>query len=343
MIMKNQSVRTICCNPSVYENFTKPNTLEFNNSLNTKDCLLKGEFPQYKRDCISPCNMALLSIMSKLYHVPIENCLLANSGVALATMLSLSNRFNRILVFKSTYCEMVSAYNSNNKVITFDENFTDFQNNDLVCFESIAVPECIQYDYAKIVKRAKNAKAFVCIDNTIKTWYRTTLKQYDPDFIIESMSKFGNGLNSSLIGFIYSKDTNFLGNLCYLKQVLGFYAHEFDIYLTLCNIQTMPLRLDQIKKTSIKVEDLLNTFDLRYASYSDSGIFLFDIPENMTNTDVANLFSSFNVIKSADTFGAPFTAASFWQSLHKIRISVGLEEFNDLVDDIVKLSKALST
>lgn len=337
--MKNN---TICCNPVVYRNIAKPNTLDLNNSFATKEELLNNQYPMYKRDGTSNCYEALVSVISRLYDVPSENCMLVNSGVAAANMLSLSKRFKRILLFKNTYVEMKEAYGICNEVLTFDENFKDFHKDDLVCFETISVPDCEEYDYKTIAKKAHKAGAFVCVDNTVKTWYWDWCQGYEPDFIIESLSKLSNGLNASLLGFLYCKDNTFLEQLHDLIRTLGFYANEFDLYLTLCNLQTAPLRMQRISKTSSEIGFMLQEVCDNFKSFDLSGLFFFDIPKSITRENVSKLFASFDVIQAADTFGTSFTVASHWKNLNKIRISIGLEDKNDLIEDFMKIVNFIS-
>lgn len=338
---KRLKIDTKLVSPSVYMEVGDPNTIELNNSYSSYYAYDNGNNPHYKRENGMLNYRTLLKVVSSVYNVNVDNCALFSSGVGVASMISASKIFNRILVLKGTYPEMTSAwgYGGNSQII--DETYSDFQKDDLLCFETIEIPSCKVKDYTYLIERAKSCGAKICVDNTIPTWINNDCKKYDADFIIESLSKFGNGMNTSLIGFLYCKSLENKEKIVYQNRVYGFYPHPFDCYLTQLGMETFSLRMNKIKENTQKIIECINKFHIKenidYTCHIESGIIF------IKSKNPEFKMPKLSIIQHADTFGAPFTVTKAWLNdkniVEQIRISVGLENFEDILVDILHIIK----
>lgn len=335
--------RTKLCNPEIYSKLS-PNIVDINASW---EMPIENDNKLFYRRCFNSNGEILTNIMASLYQVPAKNCLVFSSCIGIACTISATKQFKRILVIKTTYPEMIYAYGSHRTPIEIDEDFDDFREGDLLCFDTVELENCKVTDYKSLVDRAHKAHAKVCIDNTVATWYNNTCKYYDPDITMESLSKFANGLNNAILGWVYCKDPDDYQMLKIKYGTLGFAPHPVDCYLTICNLQTMDFRLNQIAKTSNRIVNKLNELNIikerDYYCYEPTGIFMFKV--NDKNALDKLWKTELNYIRRAVTFGAGFTTidmGEIFKDENLIRVSIGLEDFDDLWPDLKNVLKTLN-
>lgn len=235
---------TVAVSPDVYLNEIDSNTVSLNNSFHNK--LKSCEFSEfaYKRD-ISKNELALGNVVKQLYSQNNGSkkidIMFASSGVAIASSISLSKQFKNIYYFYGTYPEMINAYNSIGNACLLDDNIK-IDANDLICIESYSVPSCKSNHeiIRKFVKNAHDAGAFILVDNTCETSFNYNPFDDNVDFVLESISKLSNGMNSSLLGALLCNDRDkckeLFKNIKDTKRFCGFYANPVDIYLCQCGI-----------------------------------------------------------------------------------------------------------
>ena len=330
-------LRTKLCNPEIYGRFT-PNLIDMNNSW---ICPIQEKGKLFYRRGFSTSSEILNEIVASVHDVPSANCLVFSSCIGIACVLSAVYNWTRILVVKGTYIEMQFAYGAYNSVELIESDFVDFKKDDLVCFDTVNLTNCKVNDYRDLVKRAQKVGAKVCVDNTVPTWYNLDCKEYNPDYLIESLSKFCNGMNNSILGWVYCKsvcDKEMLENKF---GTYGFAPHPVDCFLTTCGLQTFDFRMEQIKNTSKLIDAKLKEIlipEIDYTCYVPSGIFMIKIPKHKNKDDLWKL--DFKVMRKAVTFGAGFTAIDMGEMAegrNSIRISIGLEDFQDIFPDMIIL------
>jgi cystathionine beta-lyase/cystathionine gamma-synthase len=332
-------IRTKLCNPEIYTKFA-PNTIDIGDSWL---CPMQEKGKLFYRRGFSTNAEILNNILASVYEVPADNCLVFSSCIGIACVLSAIYNWTRILVVKGTHAEMSYGYAAYNGIVEIDPTFTDFNKNDLVCFDTVNLTTCEVNMYEELVNKARMAGAKICIDNTVASWYNEDCKKYAPDYIIESLSKFNNGMNNAILGWVYCKDLHDRDMLGNKYATYGFAPHPMDCFLTVCNLQTFDFRMQQIKHTSKIMDDWLITMkktqpNIKYNSYIPSGIFMFSIPVDKCKQDLWKL--NFTVIRKAITFGAGFTTIDMGEITEDeslIRISIGLEDWEDLRQDIMTL------
>lgn len=335
-------LRTKLCNPKIYDRFA-PNTIDIGDSWL---CPMQEKGKLFYRRGFSTNAEILNNIVASVYEVPADNCLVFSSCIGIACVLSAIYNWTRILVVKGTHAEMSYGYSAYNGIEIIHKDFSDFKKNDLVCFDTVNLTTCEANDYEELAKRAQNAGAKICIDNTVASWYNEDCKRYNADYIIESLSKFNNGMNNAILGWVYCKDLRDRDMLENKYATYGFAPHPMDCFLTVCNLQTFDFRINQIKNTSEKLKAYLKERGLElgvdFNCYTPSGIFMFKIPTNRSKEDLWNL--DFSTIRKAVTFGAGFTTIDMGEITEGedlVRISIGLEDFEDIVSDVELLSSYL--
>lgn len=336
---------TILVTPEVYNNILNPNTITLNNSFIKKENLLTHSQLKYKRGNSTENYLILTKILGKLYNCKDYNelTLIVNSGVSIATLLALTNMFNKIWYYENTYPEMIEAYNVNNNAYPLI-NFNDISENDLVCIETHKLPSCdsnfLIINTLESFIHSKNA--YLLIDNSFITGYTyNPLIESKADFCIESLSKSACGYNTSLLGTLIGKDTNnirkIIGKCKDLKRVLGFYPHPIDCYLTQLGLETLSLRLNKIKETTTYITAKLKNINIKYNTILEAGLIF--IP--FVHTFELKNITSIPIFQFGDTFGVNFSLITYWPLHNCLRISIGLENKDDLLDSLLTIKDYL--
>ena len=232
---------------------------------------------------------------------------------------------------------MQTAYNALNTAVIVDKNFKDFRKGDLLCIETVNVPDCTPINKT-LIKRAKEKGCHICVDNSVKCVINQNKFDFEPDYILESLSKFVNGFNTSLIGFLYCKNRKLQRKILTTKQRLGFQTNARDTFLTCCGLQTLNLRMKKIQETAKKVKAFLKKENVVFTCIEDSGLFYIKVLPNLERDYVYNTILSCTCIQLVCSFGLTFTACDHYRdNFNLIRISLGLEDFDDLLPDLLRL------
>lgn len=333
------NIYTKLCSPSIYKKIISPNTLNLNNSFRDT---FKDEMPIYKRGNFHVNNVMLQRILGSLYGIDTEqfpgHVALTSSGVSLATIFAASQKFNRIL-YDTIYPEMIESFSVFNNAFKF-ESISQIEKGDLVCIESYQLPECIdnKNKIKMISEYAHYKNAYVLVDNSCLTGVNWNPFSADADFCIESLAKNTCGFNNSLVGLLAVNPHRCIDNDISIKlldsiRFFGFYPNPIDCYLISLGIQTLPMRLERIKNTTKLISNELNKFDdIKFNSAPELGLIF--IEHNGVSVDK---FNQMKIIQSAGVFGVNYTIIDIMEKINYIRISVGLESFDDLIDDIMML------
>lgn len=332
---------TILVSPDVYSEFIKPNTIDLNNSHSTILEVEEGRGFTYKRDHEVNNRIALTKVLSEAYGRDIETTLITNSGISIATLLASTDYFNKIFYYKSTYPEMIHAFNFLGKAQEFTK-MSDVHQNDLVCIESCRIPDGIdQQELIEVLTEQIHERgAYICVDNSCYNFYNYNPFKVGADIVIESLSKLCCGYNTSLLGVILIADHlkemfSEVRNNC---RFYGFHPHPVDCYLTLLGAQTLPLRLEKIQSNTNKIVDYLKANDISYRVNKLGGVIFVKLKDvNNRETFIKDL----KVFQKGDSFGTNFSLFSCFDKDYKIRLVIGLEDPEDLIDALSKVIKYL--
>ena len=120
--------------------------------------------------------------------------------------------------------------------------------------------ECL--DIEVLCKIARQNNLLVTVDNTFATPYLQQPFRYGADFIFHSTTKFLNGHGTSIGGVLVGKDVEFMNTKAARTcKLLGGVSSPFDAFLLIQGIKTLELRMDQHSENAKKVAEFLSSHD----------------------------------------------------------------------------------
>lgn len=317
-------------------------------------------------------NILLENKMLKLYGKKVSSigelrdsreysCRILSSGMqALISMFFIFSPFRnkkfKVLVAQDFYFEFVEYVNKFNEL---NIEFVDMDSeqdlidkiDDSVCLffiEPAPAPFFKKRDMKKICTLVHTINPFIqiVVDNTVLTPYYYNPFDDGADICIDSLSKYING-HGDVIGGSIVLPTVLLKGVCFSDlNLIGTKLDPFSSYLVNRGIKTFPIRMNKITLNACGVYDYLislefiellgGKIDVRYAGVC--GVICFSLGNDLSH----QLFvESLRFIQKGCTFGTESTLCDFctrsflsekWASF--IRISVGLEELDLILDDI---------
>lgn len=250
------------------------------------------------------------------------------------------------------------------------------ENTKMVWIESPMNPSMTILDIRAIAKivHAKS-KAFLVVDNTFLTPYFQRPLELGADLVAYSISKFIGGHSDIIGGSIATNDDALYEKLKSYQIAIGLTCSPFDSYLINRSLKTLPVRMEKHFENSYAVAKYLQQHEkiekvnnpaleshdgFKVAiqqSYGHSGIFSFIIKE-ATLEKSQKFFKSLKLITVGESLGGTETLASYpWKMTHKylsekeridsgvtcglIRISVGLEDIRDILEDLENALKEI--
>ena len=116
----------------------------------------------------------------------------------------------------------------------------------LLYLETPANPTIQCVDIAELTSLAKRNNLTVAVDNTFATPYLQQPFKYDVDFVFHSTTKFLNGHGTAIGGVIVGKDLEFMnGRMEKVHRLLGGNSNPFDAFLLTQGIKTLELRMER--------------------------------------------------------------------------------------------------
>lgn len=208
----------------------------------------------------------------------------------------------------------------------------------------------------------------ICVvDNTFMTPIFQNPLDLGADLVLHSCSKYLNGHSDLISGVVISKNVYFYDKLLWWANTLGITSNAFDSYQLLRGIRTLVPRVYQQQRNATDIvnfclsQPMIKTLyypglpthsDHKIACQQQSGfgsIFSFEL-EGSENT-LCKFLQSLQLFTLAESFGgvesliahpATMTHAAMSENARNIagisnmllRVSVGLENSNDLIDDL---------
>jgi len=249
----------------------------------------------------------------------------------------------------------------------------------LIWLETPTNPTLKISDIQAIAKIAKSQNCLLCVDNTFASPALQQPLLLGADIVVHSATKYLGGHSDLIAGILVTKDAELGAQVKFLQNACGAILSPFDSWLVIRGIETLHLRVkqhcinaqiiaeylqDHPAVDKVYYPGLKNHVNHQVAAKQASGfggIVSFSLKEDTTeaatqfatSTKLFKLAESLGGIKSLLSHPATMThktipaekrqAAGVVDSL--IRLSVGLEEADDLVKDIeqalacIKISK----
>jgi cystathionine gamma-lyase len=246
-------------------------------------------------------------------------------------------------------------------------------NTRMIWVESPSNPLLKIVDFEAIVELARARKILVVADNTFATPCLQRPIEYGVDIVMHSATKFLNGHSDMVGGIAVTADAELAERLAYLSNAIGAIAGPFDSFLALRGVKTLDVRMERHSSNALAVASWLERdpriarviypglpshpqYELAMRQMSGfGGIVTFFIEGDLERARgflercrVFALAESLGGVESLVDHPAIMTHASVPARQREelgiddrlIRLSVGIEDINDLLADI---EQALST
>jgi len=222
-------------------------------------------------------------------------------------------------------------------------------------------------DLKGVVAVARQHGALVVVDNTFATPYAQRPLEFGADIVMHSATKFINGHSDMVGGIVLTADDALAEQLAYLQNSIGSVAGPFDSFLALRGVKTLDIRMQRHCESALRIAEWLEQDDrvesVLYpglashpqhelaAAQMDAfgGIVTFFIKGDINDArsflercEVFALAESLGGVESLVDHPGIMTHASVPDaeraalgiSDQLIRLSVGIEAVDDLIDDI---------
>ena len=238
----------------------------------------------------------------------------------------------------------------------------------IVYAESPANPNMRIIDIKALAKITENTQAKLIIDNTYCTPYLQRPIELGADLVVHSATKYLGGHGDLIAGFVIG-DTETLENIRYfgLKDMTGSVISAMDINLILRGLKTLHVRMDRHCSNAMKVATYLNEhemvkqvyypglksfkhYDLAQRQMSKpGGMIAFELKgdRELGEAFVNQLQMILCAVSLGDTETLIQHPASMTHSTYSddelaehlispslLRLSVGLEGINDIIEDL---------
>lgn len=246
----------------------------------------------------------------------------------------------------------------------------------LVWIESPTNPTLKISDISEIAKIAHENNALLCVDNTFASPVAQKPIELGADIVLHSATKYLAGHSDLIAGIVVTKTEELGAKLKFIQNASGGILAPFDSWLVIRGIETLVLRVEKHSSNAQKIAEFLQTQNLVKNVYYPGlpnhknhkiavkqqkyfgGIVTFDLliddkeiaTEIVKNTRFFKLAESLGGVKSLICLPCEMThkatpkevryAAGVTDSL--IRLSVGLEDVVDLIEDLKSAFAAIS-
>jgi cystathionine gamma-synthase len=235
----------------------------------------------------------------------------------------------------------------------------------LVWIESPTNPLLNIVDIAAVAEATHAAGALLVVDNTFATPYLQTPLDLGADIVVHSTTKYIGGHSDVIGGFAATNDPTIAERLRFLQKSLGAVPGPFDAWLVLRGVKTLAVRMDRHCANARQVAAFLlehpRVHDVYYPGLAEhpghelaakqmrdfGGMVSFTLETEqealdvVARTEIWTLAESLGGVESliehpyrmthAATSSGPFASPT-----NLVRLSVGIESAQDLVDDLAR-------
>jgi cystathionine beta-lyase/cystathionine gamma-synthase len=223
-------------------------------------------------------------------------------------------------------------------------------------------------DIAAVASIAKEAKALLCVDNTFASPYLQNPLDLGADIVMHSATKYLGGHSDVIQGALMMNDTALRDQLYFIQKSCGAVPGPQDCFLVLRGIKTLHVRMQRHCENGEKIAQFLRQHPkvarVYWCGFEDhpnhdiakkqmrgfGGMMSFELKDDsmdavkkvMTSTKIFALAESLGGVESLINHPATMTHASIPReeriknglSDSLIRLSVGIEDVDDLVEDL---------
>jgi cystathionine gamma-lyase len=262
---------------------------------------------------------------------------------------------------KSRFIDMYTAANVENEISPATK---------LIWIETPTNPMLNIVDIAAVCAIARKHGIMTCVDNTFASPYLQNPLDLGADIVLHSATKYIGGHSDVVHGALIVKDAELAQRLHFLQNACGAVPGPQDCFLILRGIKTLHLRVQRACENAAVIAQFLaehpkvgKVYWPGFAMHPGHGIakkqmrmfgamVSFDLKNNsledatkvMSNTELFTLAESLGGVESLIGHPASMTHASIPREARLkvgltdslIRLSVGVEDVDDLVEDLEK-------
>lgn len=252
------------------------------------------------------------------------------------------------------------------------ENVREFESQILpdtkaIFIESPANPLLTITDLRAVSEVAHKHNLLVIVDNTFMTPYLQRPIDLGADIVVYSATKYLGGHSDVVAGLAVVANNELKERIAFLQNSIGAVLPPFDSYLITRGLKTLGVRLDRHTENAQVIAEYLSkhkavskiyypglTSDPGYAinkSQAKNGGAMLSFELDEEHYDYRKFFSSLNLVILAESLGgveslvchpASMTHASIPAEIRKqigisdglIRLSVGIEKVEDIIEDL---------
>ncbi|MEO8174626.1 MAG: PLP-dependent aspartate aminotransferase family protein [Sediminibacterium sp.] len=241
-------------------------------------------------------------------------------------------------------------------------------NTKLIWLETPTNPTLKISDIEAIAKVARAHRCLLCVDNTFASPVLQQPLSLGADIVIHSATKYLGGHSDLIAGLVVTREKELGEKIKYIQNACGAILAPFDSWLVIRGIETLHVRVKQHCASALIVAEFLETHPAvdkvfypglkthpnhaiaKKQSKGFGGIVSFTLKNDteeaaiqfVTQTQLFKLAESLGGIKSLVSHPANMTHKSIPHAKRKaagvsdslIRLSIGLEDAEDLVTDI---------
>jgi cystathionine beta-lyase/cystathionine gamma-synthase len=246
----------------------------------------------------------------------------------------------------------------------------------MVWLESPTNPTLKISDIKSIARIASGKNILVCVDNTFASPVSQKPLELGADIVIHSATKYLGGHCDLIAGVVVTKNEALSDKIKFIQNATGAILGPFDSWLVIRGIETLQLRYKQTSESTQKIAEFLqeqkivkNVYFPGLKSHKNhhvakeqqkffGGVISFDL-QNDDKELATRLVSSTRYFKLAESLGgAKSLICQPCEMTHKsiprevryrsgvtdslIRLSVGLEDVEDLIEDLQNVFKEIS-
>ena len=276
-------------------------------------------------------------------------------------------------VYGGTFRVLDKVFNNFNITYSIEDT-TDIESLDskitsdvkAVLIESPANPLLTITDISAISHLAKKHNILTIVDNTFMTPYLQRPLNLGADIVIHSATKYLGGHSDLVAGLVVVKDSTLSERLAFIQNSTGGILGPFDSFLLIRGIKTLGVRMDRHVSNAEKAAEYLQNneavknvyypglpnaqgYEINKRQAKNGGAMIsFEL---YPNYDITKFFSSLKLVALAESLGgveslvchpASMTHASIPYEIRQkvgitdglIRLSIGIENINDILADI---------
>ncbi len=219
----------------------------------------------------------------------------------------------------------------------------------LVWLESPTNPAMEVADIPTIARAAHEAGAYVVVDNTFATPVLQQPLDWEADLVVHSATKYIGGHSDLLMGAIVTRDDELHTVLKGRRDLLGAVPGTLEAWLALRGLRTLPLRMERAQENARElVRRLDGRSDVAEVRYPGFGaMFAMVLPSGeiadvvQHSTRLWVYATSLGGVESTLERRRRWKAEAVTIPDGLLRLSVGIEDVDDLWDDLVQALDAV--